>query len=79
MGDQPLEAPGTIHDERRTTGIVEHDPPAGEHVVGRIGILVRWEDVRKRDQVRFAFEIAQRDDVGVVGSPEHPNMLTGGT
>ena len=58
MHDQPLDAVRTVHDERRTTGIVEHDPPAGEHVVVRIWILIRWEDVPKRDQVRCAFEIA---------------------
>ena len=58
MHDQPVEAVRTVRDERRTTGIVEHDPPAGEHVVVRIWILIRWEDVPKRDQVRRAFEIA---------------------
>ncbi len=58
MHDQSLEGVRTVHDERRTTGIVEHDSPAGEHVVGRIWILIRWKDVSKRDQVRCALEIA---------------------
>jgi hypothetical protein len=64
MHDQPLDAARAIRairafrDERRTTGIVEHDPPAGEHVVGRIRILIRWEDVPKRDEVGGAFEVA---------------------